>query len=79
MSAPPTPARALTRGLLDAIGFVLGAMAGWQLGVLAGFDFIGTPGYGLQQMLGLVIILAGCGVGRWGAQRAARWLERDAP
>ena len=78
MSAQQTPSRALLRGLIDALGFVLGALAGWQLGVLTGFDFIGPPGYGPQQMLGLVFIMLGCGAGRWGAQRGARWLDRKA-
>ncbi len=59
----------LKEGLADALGFVVGALAGWQLGVLLGFDFINTPGYGGPQIIGLVLIVAGCGLGRFVARR----------
>ncbi len=65
---------ALLEGLADAVGFVLGALAGWSLGKLLGFDFIGTPGYGGGAMVGLVFIVLGCGVGKW---LARQWLAQQ--
>lgn len=56
--------RAMREGLADAAGFVLGALAGWGLGRLLGIDFIASTDWNLQQVLGLVLIVAGCGVGR---------------
>lgn len=62
---PKIDARAaLKEGVADALGFLFGALAGWQLGLWLGFDFINTPGYGPAQLTGLVLIVAGCGVGR---------------
>lgn len=56
--------RALREGVADALGFVLGGVAGRELGLLFGIDFFGTPGMGMPQMIGLFLIAAGCGVGR---------------
>jgi hypothetical protein len=64
----------MREGLADAVGFVLGALAGWSLGKLLGFDFIGTAGYGTQAMVGLVFIAVGCGAGKW---LARRWLSQQ--
>ncbi|TDP63268.1 hypothetical protein [Roseateles toxinivorans] len=69
MSNQNTPGGMLKEGLADALGFVIGALAGWQLGVLLGFDFVGTPGYGVPQIIGLVLIVVGCGLGRLVARR----------
>jgi hypothetical protein len=69
----PTTRRALLEGLADACGFVLGALAGWGLGILLGVDFIRSQGYDLPAMLGLVAILLGCGAGKW---LSRRWLKR---
>ncbi len=55
---------AALEGLADAGGFVLGALAGWQLGILFGYDFVNTPGWGLPQITGLLFIVLGCGAGR---------------
>jgi hypothetical protein len=57
--------KAAREGLADAAGFVLGALAGWQLGSALGFDFVNTPGWGGSQVLGLIFIVLGCGAGRW--------------
>lgn len=59
----------LIEGLADAAGFVLGAMAGWGAGLALGIDFVTTPGYAAREMLGLVLIVLGCGVGKWLARR----------
>ncbi len=57
--------KALREGVADALGFVLGALAGWGLGLQFGIDFIGNTSWGLTQLLGLALILAGSGLGRW--------------
>lgn len=69
MTEHNSPGKLLKEGLADALGFVVGALAGWQLGVLLGFDFINTPGYGGPQLIGLVLIVVGCGLGRFVARR----------
>ncbi|HEY8707833.1 MAG TPA: hypothetical protein VIM34_07520 [Burkholderiaceae bacterium] len=60
---------ALLEGIADALGFVLGALAGWWVGQAFGFDFVRTPGYGTPAVVGLVFIVLGCGVGRWLSRR----------
>jgi hypothetical protein len=64
---------ALIEGVSDAVGFVLGALAGWGLGQLLGFDFFASPGYDARAMAGLVFIALGCGFGKW---MAKRWREQ---
>lgn len=68
--------RAMREGLADAVGFVVGALAGWGLGRQFGIDFIGSSDWNAQQLLGLVLILVGCGAGRWLARRL---ILRDRP
>ncbi len=69
--------RAMREGFADAIGFVLGALAGWWLGRQFGIDFIASSDWNAQQMGGLVLIVVGCGVGRWLARRVI--LLKDKP
>lgn len=61
--------RAVREGLADAVGFVGGALAGWWLGRLLGVDFINSDEWNVQQMGALVLIVVGCGVGRFVARR----------
>ena len=61
--------RAMREGLADAIGFVAGALAGWGLGRPFGIDFIASPEWNARQIIGLLLIVAGCGVGRAVARR----------
>jgi hypothetical protein len=61
--------RAMREGLADAAGFVVGALAGWWLGRQFGIDFIASSEWDMKQMLGLVLIVAGCGVGRTVARK----------
>lgn len=68
--------RAMREGFADAIGFVGGALAGWGLGRLLGIDFIASTEWNAQQMGGLVLIVAGCGVGRFVARRL---IPKDKP
>ncbi|MET0517803.1 MAG: hypothetical protein ABW005_03100 [Burkholderiaceae bacterium] len=56
--------KALREGAADALGFVLGGVAGREVGLLFGVDFFGSPGWGTPQMIGLLLVAAGCGVGR---------------
>lgn len=61
--------KAALEGLADALGFVLGGLAGWRLGLLLGFDFVGSTGWAGSEIVGLVLIVAGCGGGRWLCRR----------
>lgn len=61
---------AFKEGLADAAGFVIGALAGWGLGLLLGLDFFSAPGaYGWREIAGLVLIALGCGIGKTVARR----------
>jgi hypothetical protein len=61
--------RAMREGLADAVGFVGGALAGWWLGRQFGIDFIASSEWDARQLAGLVLIVAGCGAGRWVARK----------
>lgn len=59
----------LLEGLTDAIGFVGGALLGFWLGRLLGFDIF-APGYSNSTLVGIVM----CGLGGGlGVQLARRW------
>ncbi|MFT7722051.1 MAG: hypothetical protein QM788_04360 [Roseateles sp.] len=68
--------RAMREALADAVGFVAGALAGWWLGRQFGIDFIATSEWNTRQLIGLVLIVGGCGVGRFAARRL---MLRDRP
>ena len=51
--------------LADALGFVGGGVLGLLVGRALGWEFIGAPGWGTTQILGLLAILAGMGGCRW--------------
>ena len=58
--------KALIEGVADALGFVLGALLGWWVGRhFFGIDFVADSGWGPAQIGGLLLILAGTGLGRW--------------
>ena len=63
MSGKPPVSRALNEGLVDAAGFVGGALLGWLLGRWLGFDFINEAGYGPRVLMGIVLVGAGGGLG----------------
>ncbi|NRF68078.1 hypothetical protein HLB44_13885 [Aquincola sp. S2] len=65
----PTPREALTEGLSDAVGFVLGALAGWQLGRWLGFDALAPGDWDARAVVGVVFVMLGCGAGKWAAMR----------
>ena len=60
---------ALVEGLSDAAGFVLGALAGWLLGRLLGFDALAGGPWDGRATICLVFVLLGCGAGKWAANR----------
>jgi hypothetical protein len=59
----------LVEGLTDAVGFLVGALIGFSLGKLLGWDMF-TPGYPPTSIGALV--LSGLGGGA-GVQLARRW------
>ena len=64
---------ALAVGLADAVGFVGGALAGWQLGRLFGFDVLAPGPFDSRAMVGWAFLLAGCGLGKWASMRASTY------
>lgn len=61
--------RAMREGLADAIGFVGGALIGWWVGRQFGIDFIASTDWNAQQVVGLLLIVGGSGLGRWAARK----------
>ena len=61
--------KALLEGLSDAIGFVGGALLGFWLGRLLGFDIF-AAGYTNASIAGIVMVGIGGGLG---LQLARRW------
>ena len=75
MAEPSQTTRAaLTVGLVDALGFVGGALAGWQLGRLLGFDVTASGDWTASTLLAWVFLLAGLALGKWGSQQ---WHKRQ--
>jgi hypothetical protein len=65
----------LLEGVSDAVGFVGGALLGFWVGRLLGFDIF-APGYGTTSIVGIVMVGFGGGLGlqiakRWRASRNA--------
>ena len=52
----------LLEGVSDAVGFVLGALLGYGLGLLLGLDIFAS-GYGYASMAGIVLVGLGGGTG----------------
>ena len=59
----------LLEGVSDAIGFVGGALLGWGLAHVLGFDLFAT-GYGAGSIAAIVMVGLGGGLG---LQLARRW------
>ena len=66
-----TPAlrQALIDGLTDAIGFVAGALLGWQAGKALGYDVLASSNPDSPNAIGWILLLAGCGAGKWASLR----------
>ena len=62
-------------GLADAAGFVVGALLGFGLGRLLGFDVF-AEGYGIETIIGIVLVGVGGGAGVQ-LSRAWRKSRRD--
>ncbi len=60
---------ALIEGFSDAAGFVGGALVGWLVGRWLGFDAMSSGAWDGRATIGLVFVLAGCGAGKWAANR----------
>ena len=52
----------LIEGLSDAIGFVVGALLGFGLGVTFGLDLF-APGYGTGSIIAIMLVGLGGGMG----------------
>lgn len=60
--------RLLVNGIADAVGFVGGALLGFWLGTLLGFDIF-APGYGTGSLIGIALVGIGGGLGLHAARR----------
>ncbi|MDR7305871.1 hypothetical protein [Rhodoferax saidenbachensis] len=63
----------LIEGVSDAVGFVGGALLGFWIGRLIGWDIF-APGYGNASIGGIVLVGFGGGLG---LQLARRWRSRQ--
>jgi hypothetical protein len=63
-----TPRQMLLEGLSEALGFVGGALAGYGVGLLLGWDIF-APGYSNSSIAGIVLVGLGGGLGRHLARR----------
>ena len=68
----------LLEGLSDAAGFVGGALLGFWLGQLLGFNIF-DPGYSNASMFGILLVGLGGGAGLQGARawRRSRLRKKD--
>ena len=67
--------QALIDGLTDAVGFVGGAVIGWQAGKALGYDVLASANPDSPNAVGWILLLAGCGAGKWAS---LRWRARQA-
>jgi hypothetical protein len=67
--------QALIDGLTDAVGFVGGALIGWQAGKVLGYDVLASGSADSRNVVGWILLLAGCGAGKWAS---LRWRARQA-
>ena len=59
----------LIEGLSDAAGFLSGALLGWWLAMLLGFE-VASEGYSSSRMVGVALVILG---GSLGLRQARRW------
>jgi hypothetical protein len=58
----------LMEGLTDAIGFMVGALLGYGIGVAFGLDLF-APGYGTGSIIAILLVGIGGGMGLQAARR----------
>ena len=63
---------ALGEGLVDALGFVAGAMAGGLLARVFGLDFLTDDGWGSASIGGILMVGLGAGLGKTLARKLLR-------
>ncbi len=63
---------ALAEGLVDALGFVAGGLAGGLLARLVGADFMTEQGWGTASMIGILLVGLGAGLGKTLARKLLR-------
>ena len=61
----------LIEGLSDAAGFLSGALLGWWLASLLGFE-VATEGYSTSRMVGVALVILGGSLGLRQARRLRR-------
>ncbi|NBO77563.1 MAG: hypothetical protein EBV28_11360 [Betaproteobacteria bacterium] len=64
--------QALLEGVIDALGFVAGGLAGGLAARLLGFDFMSAEGWGGDSLMGILLVGLGAGLGRAVARRFSR-------
>ena len=69
------PRKLLIEGLTDAAGFVVGAMLGWGIATLIGWDLF-AEGYGRGSIAAIALVGLGGGAG---LQAARIWRTRNDP
>jgi hypothetical protein len=67
---------ALAEGVVDALGFLAGGLAGGLLARLVGADFMSEQGWGTASMVGILLVGLGAGLGKTTARKL---LRRDPP
>jgi hypothetical protein len=63
---------ALAEGLVDALGFIAGALAGGLIARMLGLDFMTESGWGTASMAGILLVGLGAGLGRGLARKLLR-------
>ncbi len=71
--------KSLWDALADTLGFVLGGIAGSYFGKAIGFDFFKeAKAWDSQQIVGLILILVGTGIGRMLFRRLlSKWRDKQ--
>jgi hypothetical protein len=70
---------ALGEGLVDALGFVAGAMAGGLIARAFGLDFLTEQGWGTGSIAGILLVGLGAGLGKTAARKLLRREPAAAP
>jgi hypothetical protein len=70
---------ALGEGLVDALGFVAGAMAGGLIARAFGLDFLTEEGWGTGSIGGILLVGLGAGLGKTMARKLLRREPVPAP